>query len=92
MICRASSDGPTLYRGTFEVAEPLDTFLALPGWQKGVAWINGFNLGRHWDIGPQRTHYVPAPILGKGTNEIIVLELHDREAPVVEFRDEPDLG
>ncbi|HJN15532.1 MAG TPA: glycoside hydrolase family 35 protein [Armatimonadota bacterium] len=88
----AAGDGPTLYRGTFEVAEPLDTFLALPGWQKGVAWINGFNLGRHWDIGPQRTHYVPAPILGKGTNEIIVLELHDREAPVVEFRDEPDLG
>ena len=45
-----------------ERPEPADTFLATPGWTKGVCWINGFNLGRHWEVGPQRTLYVPAPL------------------------------
>ena len=31
-----------------------DTFLRLDGWSKGVAFINGFNLGRYWPVmGPQ---------------------------------------
>ena len=36
--------------------------------------------------------YVPAPLLKKGVNELIVFELHGMEAPVVEFRDKPTLG
>ena len=55
---------------------PADTFLALPGWTKGVAWINGFNLGRYWSRGPQQTLYVPAPLLRPGANEVVVFELH----------------
>lgn len=84
--------GPAFYRGAFEVAEPVDTFLALPGWTKGVCWLNGFNLGRYWDRGPQRTLYVPAPLLRPGTNDLIVLELHHTDRPVVELREQPDLG
>ena len=31
-----------------------DTFLRLDGWTKGVAFMNGFNLGRYWPVmGPQ---------------------------------------
>ena len=31
-----------------------DTFLRLNGWTKGVAFVNGFNLGRYWpSMGPQ---------------------------------------
>ena len=31
-----------------------DTFLRIDGWTKGVAFINGFNLGRYWPVmGPQ---------------------------------------
>ncbi|MGI6166308.1 MAG: beta-galactosidase [Limnochordia bacterium] len=97
-LCRLSFNqgicqgGPAFYRGHFSVDEPKDTFLALDGWTKGVCFINGFNLGRYWNRGPQRTLYVPGPILKKGTNEVIVFELHGMEAPVVEFRDQPDLG
>ncbi|MFH1567795.1 MAG: beta-galactosidase, partial [Gemmatimonadota bacterium] len=84
---------PAFYRGRFEApAAPRDTFLALPGWQKGVAWLNGFNLGRYWDRGPQRTLYVPAPRLRPGANELVVLELHGTEGPRVELRDRPELG
>lgn len=83
--------GPAFFRGSFTVDEPADTFLALPGWTKGICWVNGFNLGRYWEIGPQRTLYVPAPLLRPGENELIVLELHQAQ-PQVELRDQADLG
>jgi beta-galactosidase len=44
-------------------------------WGKGVVWINGHNLGRYWQVGPQQTIYVPAEWLKTGNNEIEVLEL-----------------
>jgi len=89
---RTDLSGPAFYRGTFRVGEPRDTFLATPGWTKGACFVNGFNLGRYWDKGPQRTLYVPAPLLRPGENEIIVFELHGADAPFVEFREAPDLG
>lgn len=78
--------GPALYRASFEINEPQDTFLALPGWTKGIAWINGFNLGRYWKIGPQKTLYVPAPVLKKGKNELVIFELHGTKKMQVDFR------
>lgn len=87
-----STGGPAFFRGLFTVEEPRDTFLSLPGWIKGIAWINGFCLGRYWNRGPQKTLYVPAPHLRSGVNELIVLELHNPEQPVVELVDKPDLG
>ncbi|MGW0581281.1 glycoside hydrolase family 35 protein [Streptomyces sp. NPDC002920] len=83
---------PAFHRGTFEVETPADTFLALPGWTKGEAWINGFALGRYWNRGPQRTLYVPAPVLRAGTNELVVLELHGTTTPRAQLTDAPDLG
>jgi beta-galactosidase len=88
----STTGGPSFYRGRFTVADPGDTFLALPGWTKGACWVNGFNLGRYWRTGPQRTLYVPAPLLVKGENELIVLELHSTDRRMVEFRGLPDLG
>ncbi|MEX0171211.1 glycoside hydrolase family 35 protein [Streptomyces sp. LMG1-1-1.1] len=85
--------GPAFHRGTFEVTDPADTFLHLDGFTKGNAWINGFALGRHWSRGPQRSLYVPAPVLRAGTNEIVVLELHAaHRAGTVELRATADLG
>ncbi|MCX4682859.1 beta-galactosidase [Kitasatospora purpeofusca] len=85
--------GPAFHRGGFEVAEPADTFLHLEGWTKGNAWVNGFPLGRYWSRGPQRSLYVPAPVLRAGSNEVVVLELHSaHRARTVEFRGTPDLG
>ncbi|KAA8586473.1 hypothetical protein FQN60_000309, partial [Etheostoma spectabile] len=37
--------------------------LAVPdgkGWEKGVVFVNGLNLGRYWSIGPQQALYLPA--------------------------------
>ena len=47
---------------------------------KGVAWINGFNLGRYWPaVGPQMTLYVPKFLLKQNpdVNNIILFEQVD---------------
>ncbi|MET9674544.1 beta-galactosidase family protein [Streptomyces sp. NPDC006482] len=89
----AARSGPTFHRGSFEVDEPADAFLHLDGWTKGSVWINGFALGRFWSRGPQRSLYVPAPVLRTGANEIVVLELHAcHHARTVELRESADLG
>ncbi|MCH1624157.1 glycoside hydrolase family 35 protein [Ferdinandcohnia quinoae] len=84
--------GPAFYKGEFEVDEVADTFIELPNWTKGVVYINGFNLGRYWEVGPQETLYVPGPLLKKGKNEIVVFELHANKEPVISFIDTPKLG
>jgi beta-galactosidase len=88
----ASTERPAFYRGRFVVTAPHDTFLTLDGWTKGVCWINGFNLGRYWARGPQKTLYVPAPLLHKGENELIILELSRTTHLHVWFCDQPYLA
>jgi beta-galactosidase len=87
-------DTPTFYKGNFTVQQACDTFLELPGWKKGQVWINNFNIGRFWHVGPQQTLYVPAPLLHVGENSIVVLEIHgssDVATATVQFRDTPVL-
>lgn len=78
------------YRGVFRLAATGDTYLDMSGWSKGVAWVNGHNLGRYWSIGPQQRLYLPAPFLRPGENEIVVFDLH-RTAPAP-LRGVPELG
>ena len=68
--------GPAFYRGEFEVEKPGYTYLDMRGWGKGYVWVNGFNLGRYWSLGPQGSLFIPAPYLRVGKNKIIVLDLH----------------
>jgi beta-galactosidase len=71
---------PGLYRGTVTVRGAGDARLELPGWTRGFVWINGFNLGRYWSAGPQRSLYVPGPVLREGANDVWVLELQETAA------------
>lgn len=82
---------PTFYRGRFEVKEVGDTYLDFEGWEKGVVFINGFNLGRYWKAGPQKRLYLPAPLLKEGTNEIVVFELH-RDNKKMSLKEEAKLS
>jgi len=80
----AVDDRPGIFfRGTFSLAEPADTYLDLAGYQKGLVWVNGHNLGRYWNIGPQKRLYCPAGWLRRGTNEIVVLDLHQLQPAAV---------
>ncbi|KAM7374831.1 hypothetical protein PAMP_007468 [Pampus punctatissimus] len=75
----------------FAYGYPSDTFVKLPGWEKGVVFINGLNLGRYWSIGPQQTLYLPGPFLNSGINQVIVFEEQEADYKV-QFEDTPDLG
>jgi beta-galactosidase len=56
-----------------------DTFIDLSNYTKGVVWVNGHNLGRYWNIGPQQRLYCPASWLRQGINEIIIFDIHQTE-------------
>lgn len=83
---------PGFYEFTFEAEELCDTFLNFAGWGKGIVFINGFNLGRFWEVGPQKRLYLPGPLLKKGTNTILIFETDGKTAETIELMDEPDLG
>ena len=81
------------YKGSVDIDEPYDTFLKLENFKKGFVTINGFNIGRYWEIGPQKTLYVPKSILQKGENEFIVFESDGLKGiPQIELCDIHDLG
>ena len=83
---------PAFYEFELMVEEPADTFVELEGWGKGCIFLNGFNLGRFWEIGPQKRLYVPGPLLKKGNNQFIVFETEGKTSGEICFYDEPDVG
>jgi beta-galactosidase len=66
---------PQFAFGNFTLEQTGDAFLDVSALSKGVIWINGHALGRFWNIGPQKTLYVPAPWLKKGKNEVVLFDL-----------------
>ncbi|XP_016071412.1 PREDICTED: beta-galactosidase-1-like protein 2 [Miniopterus natalensis] len=83
---------PAFFLGALPVdLPPLDTFMKLEGWEKGVVFINGQNLGRYWNIGPQKTLYLPGVWLDQGINQVIVFE-EKMAGPVIQFTETPRLG
>ncbi|HEY8993268.1 MAG TPA: beta-galactosidase [Lacunisphaera sp.] len=83
------TNAPAFWRATVKVGQPGDCFLDMSPWGKGFVWVNGHNLGRYWNIGPQQTMYVPAPWLKAGDNEVIILDLLGPEKPVVAALEQP---
>jgi len=67
--------GACFYRGTLDVKEVGDTFLDTSEFSKGFVWVNGHELGRVWNIGPQKTLFLPGVWLKKGQNDVIVFDL-----------------
>ncbi len=68
------------FRAQVDLTTVGDTYLDLSNWTKGVVWVNGRNLGRYWEIGPQQRLYCPAPWLRQGLNDILVFDLHQTTA------------
>lgn len=83
---------PAFYKFEFQTEEPGDTFLELEHWGKGCAFVNGKNIGRFWEIGPQKRLYIPGPYLKKGLNQIIIFETDGKAGKNILLTDEPDLG
>lgn len=82
---------PVFLKGTFKTASKADCFVHLDGFEKGYVFVNGFNLGRFWAVGPQKSLYLPGALL-KEENEIIVLSLNGFSTPEVSILDTHNLG
>lgn len=81
---KVHSKEPGLFAGSFVADKVKDTFISFKGWGKGVAFVNGFNIGRFWpSFGPQCNLYVPAPILRHGENVVVILELESPNPDIV---------
>ncbi|MFT3888935.1 MAG: beta-galactosidase [Arachnia sp.] len=65
---------PTCFTFALDVDDPADTFLDVSALGRGIAYVNGFCLGRYWHVGPQQTLYVPTPLLHAGPNTVTILE------------------
>jgi beta-galactosidase len=63
------------YRATLKLENVADTFIDMSKWVKGTVYVNGRNIGRYWNIGPQLSLYCPAPFLKKGENTIDIIDL-----------------
>lgn len=71
------------FKGRFRLDSTADTYFDLSALKKGVIWVNGHNLGRYWQVGPQYHLYCPASWLKKGENKVVVLDLQQKEAASV---------
>ncbi|MGL4773306.1 MAG: glycoside hydrolase family 35 protein [Clostridium sp.] len=80
---------PAFYEYTFSASELGDTFLHLPNFGKGCAFINGFNLGKFWDIGPTKYLYIPAPLLKNGENKLVIFETEGKYQEAINLSDTP---
>lgn len=89
---RGCDNTPAFYRFTVILDKTGDTFIDMTGWTKGVIFVNDVNIGRYWNIGPQKRLYIPAPLLHTGENSITVFELHRTQQQSIYLSAEPDLG
>lgn len=84
-------DEPVFLRGSFKTDSKADCFIHLDGFNRGCVYINGFNLGRFWKVGPQKSLYIPGTLL-KDKNEIIVFNIGGYSKPTVSITDKHNLG
>ena len=73
---RPASKFPKFFKGTFTTQSKGECFVRFDGFTKGYIWVNGFNLGRFWNVGPQRALYLPGALLHTDRpNTLVLLEL-----------------
>lgn len=73
---KVEENKPSLYEYSIDIEEPKDCLLDVKGFTRGFVLLNGFNLGRHWDIKyNDKKLYVPKHLLKKGLNKIIIFDI-----------------
>lgn len=82
---------PVFLKGSFKTDSKADCFIHLDGFNRGCVYINSFNLGRFWKVGPQKSLYIPGTLL-KDENEIIVFNIGGYSKPTVSITDKHNLG
>ncbi|MBP0592230.1 beta-galactosidase [Paraburkholderia sp. LEh10] len=84
-VCSNPDKAGLFFRATLSLDAACDLYLDMSEWTKGVVWVNGHNLGRYWNIGPQTRLYCPAPWLRRGDNAVTIFDLHQTVAKPIEL-------
>ncbi|MDP4130432.1 MAG: beta-galactosidase [Bacteroidota bacterium] len=71
------------FEAEFNLTETGDTYFDVSQFSKGILYVNGHNLGRYWNKGPQERLYCPASWLKKGTNQILLFDFRQLENAVI---------
>lgn len=80
---------PAFYKYKVNLEDTGDTFLDMKDFSKGVVFVNGFNIGRYWEIGPCVTLFVPQGLLKKGENEIVVFDTDGKYTDSIHLGNKP---
>lgn len=80
---------PAFYRYTFDIEEAEDTFINMENFGKGIVLVNGFNIGRFWEIGPTLSLYISKALLKTGENEIVIFETEGTWSETISLEKEP---
>jgi len=62
------------FKAEFNLTETGDTYFDMSHFSKGIIYVNGHNLGRYWNKGPQQRLYCPASWLKQGVNQMLVFD------------------
>jgi beta-galactosidase len=86
-IGKLNSDKPcNFFEGNFTLSGTGDTYIDMSNYFKGIVYVNGHNLGRYWNIGPQQRLFCPASWLNKGNNKIMVFDFFQKEAVPIDSK------
>ena len=80
---------PGFFKACFSTNRPRDKYLDISGWGMGEAWINGKYIGSFWEKEKQQSILIPATILKKRMNEIVVFELKNNQQKSLKFSGAP---
>lgn len=56
---------------------------------KGIALVNGVNLGRFWKVGPTLSLYIPKGLLKQGQNRLLIFETEGQFSESIRLTKEP---
>lgn len=87
-----ATGAPAFFAGDFDASPGRELVLSTRGWSKGIAFVNGFHVGRYWSRGPQATLVIPGPILRSTGNKLVVFEQQAMSRRSARFVAALDLG
>jgi beta-galactosidase len=71
------------FKGNISLIRGSDTYFDVSNFSKGIVWVNGHNIGRFWNVGPQKKLFCPGSFLKQGLNEILILDMNETQPKLI---------
>ncbi|MBI5974958.1 glycoside hydrolase family 35 protein [Staphylococcus canis] len=87
-----AEEQPAFYKYIVNFETPDNTHIDMSGFGKGVVLVNGFNIGRYWNVGPTQSIYISKALLNEGDNEIIIFDTEGQYQETIDFVKTPQFS